>query len=86
VKRNTRQATRSRVFFYQEALNMCVPFMLRQAQHERNHGVAVRPELFEGLTQRIHKKPEAKKLIQNSIRGKPWSIHATVGEANLYPG
>ena len=35
-----------------EILNKLIPFMVRQAHHERNQLHAVRPELVEGLNQR----------------------------------
>jgi hypothetical protein len=38
-----------------EALNKLIPFMVRQAHHERNQTLAVRPELVEGLVQRFLK-------------------------------
>jgi hypothetical protein len=34
-----------------EVLNKLIPFMVRQARHERNQLLAVRPELVEGLNQ-----------------------------------
>jgi hypothetical protein len=36
-----------------EALNKMIPFMVRQAQDERNQYVTVRPEPVEGLNQRF---------------------------------
>jgi hypothetical protein len=38
-----------------ESLNKLIPFMVRQAHHERNQRVTVRPELVEGLNQSFHK-------------------------------
>jgi hypothetical protein len=32
---------------------MLIPFMVRQAHHERNQHLTVRPELVEGLVQRF---------------------------------
>ncbi len=34
-----------------ESLNKLIPFMVRQAHHERNQLLAVRPERVEGLNQ-----------------------------------
>jgi hypothetical protein len=34
-----------------EALNKLIPFKVRQAHHERNHALAVRPEPVEGRVQ-----------------------------------
>jgi len=36
-----------------ETLNKLIPLMVRQAHHERNQKVTVRPEPVEGLVQRI---------------------------------
>jgi hypothetical protein len=36
-------------YFSKEALIKLIPSMVRQAHHERNQVVAVRPELVEGL-------------------------------------
>jgi hypothetical protein len=38
-----------------EPLNKLISFMVRQAHHERNQSLAVRPELSEGLSQRFLK-------------------------------
>jgi hypothetical protein len=38
---------------FEEVLNKLIPFMVRQAHHERNQTLAVRPELVEGLVQRF---------------------------------
>jgi len=38
-----------------ETLSKLIPLMVRQAHHERNQQLAVRPELVEGLVQRVHK-------------------------------
>lgn len=37
-----------------DALNKCVPFILRQSQYERNHNVTARPDIVEGFVPRIH--------------------------------
>jgi hypothetical protein len=39
-----------------EALNKLIPFMVRQAHHERNQPLTVRPEPVEGLIQRFPKQ------------------------------
>jgi len=39
-----------------ETLNNLIPFMVRQAHHERNQQLSVRPELVEGLVQRFPKR------------------------------
>jgi glycerol-3-phosphate dehydrogenase (NAD(P)+) len=39
-----------------EALNKLIPFMVRQAHHERNQQLTVRPEPVEGFNQRFPKK------------------------------
>jgi hypothetical protein len=39
-----------------EALNKGIPFMIRQAHHERNQYFTVRPELVEGLVQSFLKR------------------------------
>lgn len=36
---------------FKEALNKLIPFMVRQAHHERNQYLTVRPEPIEGLIQ-----------------------------------
>ena len=36
-----------------EALNKLIPFMVRQAHHERNQQLTVRPEPVEGFNQRF---------------------------------
>jgi hypothetical protein len=36
-----------------ETLNKWIPLMVRQAHHERNQQLAVRPEPVEGLVQRF---------------------------------
>jgi len=38
---------------FREALNKLIPFMVRQAHHERNQQLTVRPEPVEGFNQRI---------------------------------
>jgi hypothetical protein len=40
---------------FKEALNKWIPFMVRQAHHERNQYVTVRPEPVEGLNQKFLK-------------------------------
>ncbi len=40
-------------FFCKETPNRLIPFMVRQAHHERNQPVTVRPELVEGLNQKF---------------------------------
>jgi glycerol-3-phosphate dehydrogenase (NAD(P)+) len=39
-----------------EALNKWIPFMVRQAHHERNQYVTARPEPVEGLNQSFLKE------------------------------
>jgi hypothetical protein len=39
--------------FVKETLDKLIPLMVRQARHERNQLIAVRPELVEGLIQRL---------------------------------
>jgi hypothetical protein len=39
-----------------EALNKLIPFMVRQAHHERNQQLTVRPEPVEGLIQSFLKE------------------------------
>ena len=39
-----------------ESLNKLIPLMVRQAHHERNQPLTVRPELVEGLNQSFLKK------------------------------
>jgi glycerol-3-phosphate dehydrogenase (NAD(P)+) len=46
---------------FKEPLIKLIPFMVRQAHHERNQPFAVRPELVEGLIQSY--------LNDNSLRG-----------------
>jgi hypothetical protein len=49
---------------YKEVLNKLIPFLVRQAHHERNQALAVRPELVEGLIQRFHRGfPHAKSIL-----------------------
>jgi hypothetical protein len=48
-----------------KALNKLIPFMVRQAHHERNQQLTVRPELVEGLIQSF-----LKKLLSFSLREK----------------
>jgi hypothetical protein len=38
-----------------EALNKLIPFMVRQANHERTQQLTVRPELVEGFNQQFPK-------------------------------
>ncbi|ESS71915.1 hypothetical protein MGMO_85c00400 [Methyloglobulus morosus KoM1] len=44
-------ASRSRLIQLKETLNKLIPLMVRQAHHERNQHVTVRPEPVEGLIQ-----------------------------------
>jgi len=37
--------------FVKESLNKLIPLMVRQAHHERNQPLTVRPKLVEGLNQ-----------------------------------
>jgi len=39
-----------------DALNNSIPFMVRQAHHERNQQVTVHPELVEGFVQSIPRR------------------------------
>jgi len=49
---------------YKEVLNKLIPFMVRQAHHERNQPLAVRPEPVEGFIQRFHRGfPHAKSIL-----------------------
>jgi hypothetical protein len=45
-----------RLVYIKEPLIKLIPFMLRQAQHERNQLFIVRPEPVEGLNQRFLKE------------------------------
>jgi hypothetical protein len=57
--------------YAKEALNKLIPFMVRQAHHERNQTLAVRPELVEGLVQRSP-KAIAPYALSSSLRQASW--------------
>jgi outer membrane protein len=52
-----------------ESLNKLIPIMVRQAHHERNQHLTVRPELVEGLVQRFLNSPMRQKLANLVIAG-----------------
>jgi glycerol-3-phosphate dehydrogenase (NAD(P)+) len=50
-----------------------IPFMVRQAHHERNQPFAVRPELVEGLIQIFLKKRRFVQWLQDAVnKGRAW--------------
>jgi 5-oxoprolinase (ATP-hydrolysing) len=48
-----------------EPLNKLIPFMVRQAHHERNQSLTVRPEPVEGLVQRFPSEPQPDDVFAN---------------------